>query len=78
MKLIIPLTAAIALAPTAAYAYIEPGSALMVSQILIGAIIGGLVSLKLYWQRIKTRFLSPRAETEQTEPKADSSNKGED
>ncbi len=56
MKLNICLTVLIALVPTSALAYIEPGSALMVTQIIIGALIGGVVTLKLYWQRIKDKF----------------------
>jgi len=71
MKLNLPLIAVIVLAPTTASAYIEPGSALMVSQILIGAIIGGLVSLKLYWHRIKTKFIGSRGEDDQQKKPAD-------
>jgi len=44
-----------------AYAYIDPGSAGLLLQAIIGAIAAGAVALKIYWRRI-VAFLSRRHE----------------
>ncbi len=38
------------LIPSVAQAYIEPGSGLMIVQIIVGVIAGGLVSIRLFWK----------------------------
>ena len=43
----------VALAPIPAHAYLDPGTGSMIVQILIGAVAGGLVALKVYWHRLK-------------------------
>ena len=40
-----------------AYAYLEPGSASMVLQLLAAGVVGGLVWIKMSWDRIKSFFL---------------------
>jgi len=40
-----------------AYAYLDPGTGSILLQGLIAAVIGGLVSGRLYWQRIKSLAL---------------------
>ena len=50
------LVICMAIAPSTAHAYIDPGSGSMFLQLLIAAIAGGLFTLKIYWQRLKDRF----------------------
>ncbi|MCB2262452.1 MAG: hypothetical protein LGR52_05860 [Candidatus Thiosymbion ectosymbiont of Robbea hypermnestra] len=40
-------------APTGAFAYLDPGSGSMLSQMLIGGIASALYTLRLYRQRVK-------------------------
>ena len=42
--------------PGVASAYIEPGTGLMITQMLIGSIAGGLVTVKIYWRKLKAKF----------------------
>lgn len=44
---------------TPAHAYLDPGTGSMILQGIIGAAVGGLIALKLYWARLKN-FLSTR------------------
>ena len=39
-----------------AYAYIDPGSGSMIIQMLIGALVGVGITIKVYWHRIKFKF----------------------
>ncbi len=36
-----------------AYAYIDPGTGGMLLQLLLGGVAGGLVIVRLYWQRLR-------------------------
>ncbi len=47
------LAAALAAAPTEAFAYIDPGTGGMLVQLLLGGVAGALVIVKLYWHRIR-------------------------
>lgn len=38
------------------YAYIDPGSAGYIFQLIIAALLGGLFAIKMYWRRIKIFF----------------------
>ncbi len=40
------------LQPPEAAAYIDPGTGSYIFQVLIAAVLGGLVSIKLFWRRI--------------------------
>jgi|TARA_B110000467_G_scaffold128682_1_gene122235 hypothetical protein len=40
-----------------ASAYMDPNSITLAIQLLAAALIGGGITLKLYWQRIKMKFL---------------------
>ncbi|MFQ5400394.1 MAG: hypothetical protein ACE5E7_12440 [Anaerolineae bacterium] len=40
----------------AIHAYLDPGSGSFLIQLLIGALVGGLVLLKTYWNRIRAFF----------------------
>lgn len=39
-----------------AYAYIDAGSGSVVIQMIIGALVGIGITLKLYWYKLKTNF----------------------
>jgi apolipoprotein N-acyltransferase len=43
-------------APVSAFGYIDPGSASMFFQILIGSLLGAVVAVRMYWQRLKVFF----------------------
>lgn len=47
------LTACIAAFPSAAYAYLDPGTGSMILQLIIGGVAGAMVVLKLYWHKLK-------------------------
>ena len=40
-----------------AFAYIDPGSGSMIVQMLIGTLVGVGIAIKIYWQRIKMKFM---------------------
>ena len=40
-----------------AYAYIDPGTGSMVVQVLIGALVGLGIAIKVYWYKLKEKFM---------------------
>jgi hypothetical protein len=42
--------------PAQAHAYIDPSSGSMLLQIAIGGILAGLVTLKMYWRKVRSAF----------------------
>ena len=44
------------LIPSEAYAYIDPGSASMFIQVIIGALVGVGITMKIYWKRLKFKL----------------------
>ena len=40
-----------------AYAYLDPGSGSVVIQMLVGALAGVGIALKIYWQKIKEKIV---------------------
>ena len=40
-----------------AFAYIDPGTGSMVVQVLIGAIVGVGVAIKVYWYKLKEKLI---------------------
>ncbi len=36
--------------------YLDPGSGSFLLQLLAGALMGGLLAIKIYWRKIKTLF----------------------
>ena len=48
---VIPVTI-IAFFPVPAHAYLDVGSASMLLQMALAGIVGALVSIKIYWQRL--------------------------
>ena len=55
-RLVVAIVGAVALAPSSAHAYIDPGTGSMILQGIIAGVVGGLVGIKMYWQRIKAIF----------------------
>ena len=53
------------LADSLLLAYIDLGTGSYVFQLLVGAVLGGLFALKLFWQRIKSRFTGRRGRPEE-------------
>jgi hypothetical protein len=44
--------------PTLAFGYIDPGTGSYLLQILIATLLGGILALKIFWQRVKTFFVN--------------------
>ncbi len=42
-----------------AYAYLEPGSTSMILQLIVGFLVGGLLSIKFFFVKLKNLFLRP-------------------
>lgn len=42
--------------PPNAHAYLDPGTGSFIFQLLAGAVLGGLVTIKMYWYRIRDFF----------------------
>lgn len=45
--------------------YIDPGTGSFLLQLLIGGVLGGLATMKLYWGRVRA-LVRPRSRTEAT------------
>jgi len=39
-----------------AYAYIDPGSGSLILQMILGALVGVGIAMKVYWFKIKEKF----------------------
>ena len=52
----------VALTPTHAAAYTDPGTAGILLQLLLGGTAGGLVIIKLYWHKLKSLFRREKPE----------------
>ncbi|MBN2443454.1 MAG: hypothetical protein JXJ04_18980 [Spirochaetales bacterium] len=44
--------------PTLAFGYIDPGTGNYLLQILIATLLGSALTLKIFWQRVKTFFVN--------------------
>ena len=44
--------------PTNAHAYIDPGTGSFIIQVVIGVVAGALVTLKIFWSKVKNFFKS--------------------
>jgi len=42
--------------PRKAHAYINPGAGTYILHLIISVLVGGLVAVKLYWNKVKTFF----------------------
>ena len=54
LLLLIPISLEIFI--PSAWAYIDPGSASIIIQMIIRALVGGGVALKVFWSKIKMAF----------------------
>ncbi len=54
VRLVAVLAALFVIVPSAAYAYIDPGTGSFVIQGVIAAVVGAGVVLRMFWSRIKT------------------------
>ncbi len=52
-KLIAVLALLCLMVPQKAYAYLDPGTGSYILQLLIGALVGGLFAVKIFWKNIK-------------------------
>ena len=41
-----------------ASAYIDPGTSSMLLQVIVGALVGVGITIKVYWEKIKFRIIS--------------------
>lgn len=41
-----------------AYAYIDPGTSSVLLQVIVGALVGVGITIKVYWEKIKFRIIS--------------------
>jgi len=39
-----------------AYAYIDPGTGTIIIQVIIGALVGVGITVKIYWYKLKEKF----------------------
>ena len=53
--------------PSRAYAYLDPGSLNYILQLLMAALIGISLAIKIYWGRIKAFFDNPRSKRRKRE-----------
>jgi hypothetical protein len=53
------------IAPAPAYAYIDPGAAGMLLQLVLGGLAGVLLVLKLYWKKIRSKLTRRRESARQ-------------
>ena len=58
------------IAPSAAFAYLDPGSGSMLLQLVLGGLAGLAVIAKLYWHRLLGLF-GRNAQQEESESEAD-------
>lgn len=49
-------TALVLLIPGTALAYLDPGTGSYLLQVALATLLGGLVTLRLYWKKLKNRF----------------------
>jgi len=39
-----------------AYAYLDPGTGSLVIQVIVGALVGVGITIKIYWYKLKEKF----------------------
>jgi len=53
---VLPAIALLLVTPRDAWAYLDPGTGSYVLQLAVAGLLGGLVTLRLYWQKVKDWF----------------------
>lgn len=51
------------LIPSTAHAYMDPGTGMLIIHTIVGALVGGLIMVKLFWRNLKEKFF-PGSECE--------------
>jgi hypothetical protein len=64
---IILLSAFITLFPKEAHAYVDPGTGSYFLQIVVGVLLGGLFSVKLFWKNVKNSFSRKKSKSKTSE-----------
>jgi len=54
--LLICLWAAKLITPSPVHAYLEPGTGSYFTQVVIATLLGGLVTLKIWWRKVRKRI----------------------
>jgi hypothetical protein len=54
--------------PSAAYAYLDPGSGTMIFQVIVGAIAAGSAIAHHYWNRLNSLFRRSREPEQRKDP----------
>jgi len=54
--------------PKKVYAYVDPGTGSYFLQIVVGVLLGGLFSVKLFWKNVKNTFSRKKQSKETSEP----------
>ena len=68
----------LSLFPSVAFAYLDPGTGSYLFQVLVGAFLGSLFAIKIFWRNIRT-FITNRFNRSASEDRlADDSNKRRD
>lgn len=76
-KVLVLIFAMVLIAPRQAYAYLDPGTGSLLIQMLIGGVIAGLYTIKMYWYQLKS-FLKRKLGNEDIEVNAESSSNDDD
>jgi len=58
------------ISPHMAWAYLDPGTGSYVIQVTIAALLGAMVTLRLYWRKVKDWFKGTKPETKDDQPAA--------
>ena len=53
------------ISPAPAWAYLDPGTASMILQVVISVLVGAAVAIKIYWNKVKDFFIGFRKENEE-------------
>lgn len=56
MRLFLPLIMLFAAVPSGAHAYIDPATGSLILQVLFGAIVTAIATIKLWWHKFKGLF----------------------
>ena len=56
--------------PGTAWAYLDAGTGSMILQVIIAGVAGGLITLKIYWARIRARFTGEPLDKKPAQDKA--------
>ncbi|MGG9963548.1 hypothetical protein [Ferruginibacter sp. SUN106] len=51
------------------FLYLDPGSGSYILQVIIAAILGGLMFFKNFWIKVKSFFIKPKQKDEEAEAK---------